>query len=765
MVEFLKKLRVKLIQFLRKIYRTLCHIQATIESWRIADIWQVVKQGVKLWINLSRLLLRDQSGRLNVLSKGAQDLTLRRRTQSLLAGQKRVLEMIAMGAPLPRVLEALTRTIEQQSPELFCSILLLDEEGKHLRLMAAPNLPEEFNTAIDGITMDAGSNGFNAAIRRKGLVIVSDISTDPLWVDFRDLALRYGLRACWSVPIFSRSNEVLGTFALYYQESRSPNPYDLELIETAAHLAGIVIELKRAEEALAKEKEYLAVTLRSIGDGVITTDTEGRVALINEVAEKLTGWTQEASKGKPLAEVFYLVHEKNRQTVENPVKKILEVGGTTILPNHLVLMAKDGTERLIAGSGTPIRDKNGKVIGAVLVFQDITEKRKIEEERIRANNLESLALLAGGIAHDFNNILAAITVNISLAKLSVAPETEMFKRLTEAEKASLRARNLTQQLLTFSKGGEPIKRITSLTELIKDTAGFALGGSKIRCELSIPGNLWPAEVDEGQISQVIHNLILNARQAMPKGGIIKIRGENITIGSEKIQPGWPLQPGKYIKISVEDQGIGIPDEHLPKIFDPYFTTKRKGTGLGLATTYSIIKRHEGYIHVESKLGVGTIFTLYLPASQKETEIQEDAIQVETLIHPKGDKGRILIMDDEEIVREANRRMLNYLGYDVEFAKEGTEAIELYQKTKESGKPFDVVILDLTIPGGLGGHETIQKLLEINPQVKAILSSGYLDDPIMADFRKWGFKGVIPKPYKVEELDRILQKVLSSDQTS
>jgi PAS domain S-box-containing protein len=765
MVEFLKKLTVKFMPLLKGIYRILCQIKEVIKSWMSYRIWQPGKDWIRFWKNTSILLLQDQSGRLNVLSKGIQDLTLRRRTQSLLAGQKRVLEMIAMGAPLPNVLEALTRTIEQQSPELFCSILLLDEEGKHLRVMAAPNLPEEFNTAIDGIAIDSGINGFNITIHRKGLVIVSDIRTDPLWIDFRDLALRYGLKACWSVPIFSRNKEVLGTFALYYQESRSPNPYDLELIETAAHLAGIVIELKRAEEALAKEKEYLAVTLRSIGDGVITTDTEGRVTLINEVAEKFTGWTQEESQGKPLTEVFRLVHEKTHQPVENPVERVLEIGGPTILPNHLILVAKDGTERVIAGSGTPIRDKNGGVMGVVLVFRDITEKRKIEEERIRASNLESLGLLAGGIAHDFNNILSAININISLAKLSVTPESEVFKRLTEAEKASIRARNLTQQLLTFSKGGEPIKRITSLIELIKDTASFALGGSKVRCEFSIPGDLWPAEVDEGQISQVIHNLVINARQAMPKGGVIKIRGENILIGPEKIQQGWPLQQGKYIKISVEDEGVGIPEEHLPKIFDPYFTTKRKGTGLGLATTYSIIKRHDGYIEVASKLGVGTTFTIYLPASEKENQIKEDAIQVNALIRPKGNKGRILIMDDDEMVREANRRMLNFLGYEVEFAKEGTEAIELYQKAKDSGKPFDAVILDLTIPGGLGGNEIIQKLLEMNPQVKALVSSGYLDDPVMADFKKWGFKGVVPKPYKVEELDRVLQDVISSDPTS
>jgi len=332
------------------------------------------------------------------------------------------------------------------------------------------------------------------------------------------------------------------------------------------------------------------------------------------------------------------------------------------------------------------------------------------------------------------------------------PEDKIFEKLSGAEKASLRAKHLTQQLLTFSRGGAPIKKTAFISELLKDAAVFALSGSNVRCEFSIPGDLWPVEVDEGQITQVINNLIINASQAMPEGGIIKARAENIVVDAEQ---GLPLKEGKYMKISIEDRGIGIPEEHLQKIFDPYFTSKQKGSGLGLATAYSIVKRHDGCIQVKSELGVGSTFHIYLPASSKEVLMGK---QLRERI-PTGE-AKILLMDDEELVREVGGEMLEVLGYEVEFAKDGAEAIELYKKAKESTHPFDAIILDLTIPGGMGGKEAVEKLIEIDPEVKAIVSSGYSTDPIMADFRKYGFSDVVAKPYKLNELGEALHKVIA-----
>jgi CheY-like chemotaxis protein len=375
----------------------------------------------------------------------------------------------------------------------------------------------------------------------------------------------------------------------------------------------------------------------------------------------------------------------------------------------------------------------------------------MEEELLRVEKLESIGILAGGIAHDFNNILTAILANIALAKMHPNAVDQSFERLVKAEKAALRAKDLTQQLLTFSKGGTPIKKTVSIAELIKESTSFALRGSNVRCEFSILDDLWPVEVDEGQMSQVINNLIINADQAMPEGGIIKVSAENMTVGAEEVLP---LREGKYVKISIDDQGIGIPEEHLQKIFDPYFTAKQKGSGLGLATTYSIIKRHDGYITVDSKLGVGTTFYIYLPASEKELLTKKDTEEI-----PLVGKGKILVMDDEEMIRDAGGGILSHLGYEVEFARDGAEAIEIYKQAKESDQPFDVVIIDLTIPGAMGGKEAIQKLLVIDPEIKAIVSSGYSNGSIITDFKQYGFSAILPKPYEVKELSKTLHTLI------
>ena len=510
--------------------------------------------------------------------------------------------------------------------------------------------------------------------------------------------------------------------------------------------------LRRTLKSLFEEKERAQVTLRSIGDGVITTDTEGKVVLINAIAERLTGWTQREAEGKPLAEVFYIINERTRERCENPVDKVLREGKIVDLANHTALIARDGAERIIADSGAPIRDESGNIIGVVLVFRDATEKQKLEEEILKAGKLESVGILAGGIAHDFNNILTAITGNISLAMRDIKPSDAIFRRLVDAESACLRAKELTYQLLTFSKGGAPVKKTVSVSEIIEDSARLALAGSNVRCKISVPDDLLPADVDEGQISQVINNLLINAVEAMPGGGVITVRAENLTAGKGDALP---LAYGKYLKISIQDQGTGILPGHLRKIFDPYFTTKQKGSGLGLAICYSIVKKHDGHISVESVLGSGTTFSIYLPASSKEPARKKDSRE-----EPIRGEGKILVMDDEAIVRDVTGQILKHLGYDAEFAGDGSEAIELYRKAKESGKPFDLVIMDLTVPGGMGGKEAILRLIEIDPDVRAIVSSGYSDNLVMSDFRQYGFKGVVAKPYKIQQLALALHNVLN-----
>jgi len=512
----------------------------------------------------------------------------------------------------------------------------------------------------------------------------------------------------------------------------------------------------KAQEELSDEKERLAVTLRSIGDGVIATNIEGKIVLMNTIAETLTGWTQKGASGKSLTEVFHAVDGNTRKTSSNPIAAVLKTGEPSELPDNQMLILKDGREMMISDSTAPIFGKDNKIIGAVLVFRDITEKHKREEDLLRIDKLESVGVLAGGIAHDFNNILSVILGNISLAKMYVKPDDDKLqKRFSDAEQAILRAKDLTQQLLTFSRGGSPVKKTSAIQSVLKASCRFAVTGSNIQCEFDLPSDLLPVDIDAGQINQVIHNIVTNAQQAMTNGGTIHIKAENIVSSETMAKQGLVMNQREYVRIIIQDNGVGIPTENIGKIFDPYFTTKEQGSGLGLATSHSIIKKHGGYISVESLQGKGTVFSIYLPASSRS----EEPRQLNGKFTSQG-KGKILVMDDEDMIREITGELLQNLGYQVEFAKNGSHAIKLYRSAQDLGKPFDAVILDLTVPGGMGGKETISELLVIDPNVKAIVSSGYSNDPILAEFGKYGFRGVIIKPYHLTELSQTLQDVLT-----
>ena len=407
-------------------------------------------------------------------------------------------------------------------------------------------------------------------------------------------------------------------------------------------------------------------------------------------------------------------------------------------------------ERLMLDMAMSVPSEHAHDLSRVLVsFMDITERKRMEEELIKAQKLESVGTLAGGIAHDFNNIMTSISGNISLAKMQVKPGHKIFDLLSAAETASVKAQALTSQLLTFAKGGAPIKKTASIQKLIKEASLFVLSGSKSVCDSSVAEDLWPVEADVGQISQAFSNILMNANQATPEGGIVRITAENLML--EKIHE-MPLKPGRYIRISIKDQGTGIDENHLSKIFDPYFTTKNEGSGLELATAYSIIKKHNGHISVDSVPGAGTTFNIFLPASDKEIPVKEEAVLLTG-------RGKILVMDDDELLKELVEEMLGMLGYESASTKNGDEAIEMYKKAGESGKPYDAVILDLTIPGGMGGKEAIKILLKMDPEVKAIVYSGYSDDPVMSNYREYGFKGMMAKPFDAYELGRVLSAVL------
>ncbi len=405
---------------------------------------------------------------------------------------------------------------------------------------------------------------------------------------------------------------------------------------------------------------------------------------------------------------------------------------------------KDGAIIDIMAQAAPVDDTSH-----IVTVTDITHRARAEREQAKIGKLESLGVLAGGIAHDFNNILTIILGNISLGKMYMAMDpAKAQEKLALAEQAIMRAKDLTQQLLTFSKGGAPITKVSSIADHLKKTTQFALTGTGVVCRFDIEPDLLPVAIDEGQMNQAIGHIVINAHQAMPEGGTIHINAKNVTLHT----PTPNLTAGNYVQISFTDRGIGIPEEHLDLIFDPYFTTKQKGSGLGLAICYSIIKNHHGHITAESILGVGSTFHIFLPVFEVkpvERREQEDMSIVTG--------GNVLVMDDEEAILEIVGDILEYHGFTADFARDGEEALCLYQEGA-----YDAVILDLTVPGGMGGRETMKELLRIDPAVRAIVSSGYSNDPIMSDFRQYGFKNVIAKPYDIEELGKVLRTVISGN---
>jgi PAS domain S-box-containing protein len=507
---------------------------------------------------------------------------------------------------------------------------------------------------------------------------------------------------------------------------------------------------KEAEENIRVSEERYQNLFSSMRDVIIVADKDRIIVNANQPALRdIFGYELEEILGKQTKFLY-----ADEQGFEKTGKEVFDKD-KALVGKIMKVDFKKKSGKMFTGEMYALKllDKDRTPRGNLGIIRDITDRKALEEELQKSHKLESIGILAGGIAHDFNNLLAAILNNIYLSKAYAGTESKAYNRLEYAEKAVMRAGDLTQQLLTFSKGGAPVKKITSIVEVINESAEFVLRGSNVKCEYDLADNLWAADVDVGQISQVIQNLLINADQSMPEGGIININAENTIFDTST---DLPLQGGKYVKISVRDQGMGISEDNLHKIFDPFFTTKETGRGLGLSTSYSIIKNHDGHIAVESEPGKGSTVTVYLPAYEKQITSNES--DDETNLHGE---GHVLIMDDEEMVRSSLGKMLTTIGYEVELARNGTEAIALYEKAKSSSNPIDAVILDLTVPGEMGGKDAIRKLLDIDPQIKAIVTSGYSNDPVMANFREYGFIDVVTKPYtSPSELNKILHKVIN-----
>ena len=547
-------------------------------------------------------------------------------------------------------------------------------------------------------------------------------------------------------------------------ETKTPQACDLRLLRRGdsfwAHLTSTVStdhglavcrvvlvdisERKEFEVTLDAERERLAVTLESIADGIVTTDARGNVVSLNSEAEKLTGWSHLEAVGHPVAEVYHALDPDNRVALIAEAPDVLTFGQALKTPKPTVLVSRDGTERAIIQSGAPIRSASGRTLGAVVVFRDITERLQFLEASQRTDKLEALGVLAGGIAHDFNNLLGGIFGYITMARDLGDPGPATIKYLDKAGSVFHRAQALTRQLLTFSRGGAPDRQLGDLGALVRETAEFALSGSNVVGLYSLPKDLWPCDFDRHQMGQVVDNLVINSRQAMPAGGAIRISAENVVLEASA-----PLgKSGRYLRLEFSDDGEGIHPGDLHRVFDPFFTTKKAGTGLGLATCHSIVVKHEGALSVRSERGKGCTFEILLPAAQKGTVSAEPS-----LASSHRGSGTILLMDDEAMMREIVGRVLSNMGYTVVEVGTGSEALEALA----AGTSLCAAILDLTIRGGIGGADTVKALRQRLPGLPVFASSGFSEDPIMSRPGEYGFTDSIRKPYRKEDLAALLEK--------
>lgn len=509
-----------------------------------------------------------------------------------------------------------------------------------------------------------------------------------------------------------------------------------------------------AEGMLRENKSFLEKIVHSVHEVISIIDVtpvgEYRLAWWNSNGERLTGISTSLARGLTIDEVCSPEnwHKVSRYYVECASK-----GVTSKFEERLITAAGP---KVFLTTLVPVKDESGRTIQIISSAMDVTERRHLESEMVKAQKLESLGVLAGGLAHDFNNYLAVIRLNLSLLKNCNSLGPDELEILNTVETSSAMAANLTNQLLTFARGGKPVKKPVPLEGLLRDVAVFSLRGAKSALKLDISKGLCAVEADAGQITQVINNMLINADQAMPEGGVVVLSARNVQLAEGS---GLPLAPGDYVQITIEDTGIGIAEKDLPRVFDPYFTTKKGGSGLGLSSAYSVIKNHNGHITVKSGPETGTVFEIFIPSLGKSMPLEEKKSSVALTKN----SGTVLVMDDDGLVRKSVCMVLESIGYSTTACAEGSEAVLQYKKAMDEGRLFDAVILDLTVPGGMGGQEAVARILELDPSAMVFVSSGYSDNSVIADYDRYGFCGVLKKPYDAQELDRKLRAALRGRQ--
>ena len=638
------------------------------------------------------------------------------------------------------------------------SIQLVAPDGKHLVHAAAPSLPADYRSQIEGleIRVGVGSCGTAAATGRR--FVAEDITTHPYWREFREPASTAGFRACWSEPILDAGGGVLGTFALYYGDVRSPGAADLEYTRSTARLAGIAIARRRAEDELERSEAHLRITLNSIGDAVITTDTSGNIERLNRRAEELTGWSSPDAHGQPLAEVYAPVSADTSEPVEDLVDSALRRGEVFRRTAASAFADRHGRTRYVSDNAAPIRDPSGLVVGAVLVFRDMSEERDLQEQLKHSQKMEAIGQLAGGIAHDFNNVLSAILGSAELLRNGLDDDEHHERGLVEQViKASKHATHLTQQLLAFSRKAPMRTEFVDLHRVLEELATL-LGriiDKRIEIQLETGARYSMVAGDPSQLQNALLNLGVNARDAMPRGGRLSIRTRNVTLEVNQSEP-IGVAPGEYVEVSLVDTGCGMSPETLEHIFEPFFTTKEtgQGTGLGLAGVYGTVQSHGGSISAESTLGTGSSFRLLLPVATK-LEMQRNPRAPG--ITPVSRQQSILVVDDEELVRDFTAKALQREGFTVTTCEDGVEAVRLF---RDDPARFDVVLLDMVMPR-MNGLDTFRLMRALNPDVLVVIASGFSQDRQVEMMLNEGAREFLKKPFHLEELLAAIGKASAS----
>jgi PAS domain S-box-containing protein len=561
------------------------------------------------------------------------------------------------------------------------------------------------------------------------------------------------------IPSVAASNRVNQILKKYSDELElNVTLRTIELNDVIDQLQKEVKERQNAEQVIEESKELYSNIVESMSDGIFVLNRDFQYTHWNRAMEKISKASRSNiinSDRKPW-ELFPYFRE---QGVDHMMQRAMR--GEIAQRDDIPFRLGDGTRGFTSDIFLPLRAENGEIRGMVGIVRDVTEKKELEAHLQRAQKMEAIAEMAGGIAHDFNNMLTSVVGYISLAIMNLKAGRNAWKELETAEHTVMRSSELAHKLITFSRGNKPVKNSVCIVDLVNRSSELALSGSNIAFEFLTPDDGLMVNIDENQIAQAIYNIIINAKESMQHGGKIKIKARNYHASPKNRLD---LAEGDYVKISVSDDGPGIPQHYLEKIFDPYFSTKKRGTqkgmGLGLSITHSIIKKHHGNLAVVSELGKGTTFLILLPAADVE---HGEVAQINISAKPEdvvagGKPQRIIIMDDEALLLEVSGRMLNHLGYESEFAENGDQAIIIYKQALGSGRTFDAVILDLTVKGGMGAEETIKELLKIDPSAVAFISSGYSNDPLMIDYEKYGFRGAIVKPYDMGNLESVMSLI-------